>query len=181
MTSPARTSARAFSRVSASPRSTSRVSRRSRFLFTGFIGESAPALSSTHEQSVWTVRAPGPPFLSGSFLIGAGAERGSDCPVHSSIVATASEVKGGDPRAHIRAIVDASLKFEDVSRFAHVADRDEIEENGYNLNISRYVDTSTEEERVDVGEALARLRELERERDAAVAKMNRLLAELGYA
>ena len=45
----------------------------------------------------------------------------------------------------------------------------------------RYVDTTVETERVDIGEALARLRELERERDAAVADMNRLLAELGYA
>jgi hypothetical protein len=34
---------------------------------------------------------------------------------------------------------------------------------------------------VDIREALARLRELERERDAAVARMNALLAELGYA
>ena len=37
------------------------------------------------------------------------------------------------------------------------------------------------EERADIGEALARLREAEQERDAAVAEMNQLLAELGYA
>ena len=82
---------------------------------------------------------------------------------------------------HIQKIVAAYRAFEDVPRFAHVADLAEVEANDFNLNISRYVDTTVEEERIDVGAALARLRELERERDAAVARMNQLLAELGYA
>ena len=38
----------------------------------------------------------------------------------------------------------------DVERFAHVASMDEIERNGYNLNIPRYVDTSEEEEMIDI-------------------------------
>ena len=82
---------------------------------------------------------------------------------------------------HIEAIVNAYRAFDDVPRFAHVADLQEIRENDFNLNISRYVDTSVESERVDIGEALARLRQLERERDEAVAKMDKLLAEIGYA
>jgi type I restriction enzyme M protein len=84
-------------------------------------------------------------------------------------------------RGHIDRIVAAYQAYEDVPRFAHVADLAEIEANDFNLNISRYVDTTVEVERIDIGAALARLRELERERDAAVATMNRLLAELGYA
>ena len=56
----------------------------------------------------------------------------------------------------------------------------EIERNDWNLNISRYVDTSEEEERIDVAEAVRKLRALERERTAAEATMNRYLAELGY-
>ena len=55
----------------------------------------------------------------------------------------------------------------------------DIEQNDWNLNISRYVDTSEEEERIDVGEAVRKLRELERERAAAEARMNRYLEELG--
>ncbi len=82
---------------------------------------------------------------------------------------------------HIRKIVEAYRAFADAPRFAHVADLAEVEANDFNLNISRYVDTTVEEKPIDVREALARLRELERERDAAVAKMNELLAELGYA
>ena len=54
------------------------------------------------------------------------------------------------------------------------------EQNDWNLNISRYVDTSEEEERIDVSEAVRRLREMEQERAAAEETMNRYLAELGY-
>ena len=56
----------------------------------------------------------------------------------------------------------------------------EIERNDWNLNISRYVDTSEEEERIDVAEAVRKLRALEGERAEAEAAMNRYLAELGY-
>ena len=71
--------------------------------------------------------------------------------------------------------------FEDVERFAHVADNDEIEANDFNLNISRYVDTTEPVEVMSVEHALAQLRDAERRRDEAVAKMDELLAELGYA
>lgn len=81
---------------------------------------------------------------------------------------------------HIKSIVEAYSAFDDMPRFAHVAELGEIEANDFNLNISRYVDTSVAEARIDIGEALARLRLLERERDAAVNKMDELLAELGY-
>ena len=56
----------------------------------------------------------------------------------------------------------------------------EIEQTDWNLNISRYVDASDEEERVDVGEAVRKLRELEGDRAAAETRMNRYLVELGY-
>lgn len=82
-----------------------------------------------------------------------------------------------DP-GHVRAIVEAYRAFQEVPRFAHIAGLAEIESNDFNLNISRYVDTTVEEEQADIGEALARLRELERERDAAVKRMNELLVEL---
>ena len=81
---------------------------------------------------------------------------------------------------HIAKIVDAYRAFEDVERFAHVADQEEIQSNDFNLNISRYVDTIVVEEVMSVEEALAQLREAERQRDEAVAKMDALLAEMGY-
>ena len=82
---------------------------------------------------------------------------------------------------HIAKIVQAYRAFEDDDRFAHVAGREEIEGNDFNLNISRYVDTTEPVEAMPVEEALAQLRQAERRRDEAVARMDELLAELGYA
>ena len=83
-------------------------------------------------------------------------------------------------REHIEKIVTAYRDFQDVERFAYVAGLGEIEDNDFNLNISRYVDTSEPIEVPSVEEALAQLREAERRRDEAVARMDKLLAELGY-
>ena len=81
---------------------------------------------------------------------------------------------------HIAEIVKAYRAFEDVERFAHVADLEEMRGNDFNLNISRYVDTTEPVEVMGVAEALAELQEAERRRDEAAAKMNELLVELGY-
>ena len=83
-------------------------------------------------------------------------------------------------REHISKIIEAYEAFEDVDRFAHVADLEEIKTNDFNLNISRYVDTTEPVEVMSVEEALVKLRDAERRRDEAVAKMDALLAELGY-
>ena len=56
----------------------------------------------------------------------------------------------------------------------------EIEQNDWNLHISRYLDAWEEEERTDVAEAVWKLSELEQERAAAAATMNRYLAELVF-
>ena len=67
-----------------------------------------------------------------------------------------------------------------MDRFARVADLDEMRANDFNLNISRYMDTTEPVEVMSVEDALAQLRGAERRRDEAVAKMDELLAELGY-
>ena len=67
-----------------------------------------------------------------------------------------------------------------MERFAHVADLTETEGNDFNLNVSRYVDTTEPVETLSVAEALAQLREAERRRDEAAARMDALLADLGY-
>ena len=83
-------------------------------------------------------------------------------------------------RDHIDRIVGAFVAYEDVERFAHVADLNEIAGNDYNLNISRYVDTTEPVDVMSVEDALAQLREAERRRDQAVARMDELLAGMGY-
>ncbi len=84
-----------------------------------------------------------------------------------------------DPE-HVKRIVEAYLAFENIDRFAHVADLDEMSSNDFNLNISRYVDTTEPVEVMSVEEALSQLCEAEQRRDEAVAKMDALLAEMGY-
>ena len=84
-----------------------------------------------------------------------------------------------DPE-HIGSIVEAYRAFEDVNRFAHVANLEEMASNDFNLNISRYVDTTEPVEVMSVEDALSQLLEAERRRDEAVAKMDGLLAEMGY-
>ena len=77
-------------------------------------------------------------------------------------------------------VADTFHAYADVEKYARVVPLAEIERNDWNLNISRYVDTSEEEERIDVAEAVRTLRDLERERAEAEAAMNRYLGELGF-
>ncbi len=53
---------------------------------------------------------------------------------------------------HIDRIVDTYVARKDVEKFAHVASIDEIEQNDYNLNIPRYVDTAEKEDEIDLEE-----------------------------
>ena len=80
---------------------------------------------------------------------------------------------------NIERIVDTYKLREDVDRFAHVASRDEIETNGWNLNIPRYVDTFEEEVLVDLEAVRGDLKRIEGEKTAAIAKVESMLKELG--
>jgi type I restriction enzyme M protein len=69
----------------------------------------------------------------------------------------------------------------DVERYARVVPIAEIIQNDYNLNISRYIETAEAEQKIDLADAIRKLREAERARDEAKAVMERFLTELGYA
>ena len=81
---------------------------------------------------------------------------------------------------HIEHIAGTFHAYTDVEKYARIVPLSEIEANDWNLNINRYVDTSEEEVRIDIAEAVHKLRELEQNRAAAEATMNQYLAELGY-
>jgi type I restriction enzyme M protein len=69
-----------------------------------------------------------------------------------------------------------------LEKFAAVATLEEIaKENDFNLNISRYVDATEPPPVLDVKAELRALREMETQRDEAEARMNKMLAELGYS
>ncbi len=77
-------------------------------------------------------------------------------------------------------ILDAYHNFEDIENYCRVADMEEIERNDFNLNVPRYVDTTEEEEPVDVEEVLTELDKLDKERDEIESEMMSYLKELGY-
>ncbi len=80
----------------------------------------------------------------------------------------------------IERIVAAYRAWEDEDRFCRVVPIEEIEENDWNLNISRYIDTLEPEEPVDIAAVYAEVKRLEAERDEAAARLDGLLKELGY-
>ena len=56
---------------------------------------------------------------------------------------------------------------------------DEIIENGWNLNIPRYVDTSEEEEEIDIAGVKSELAEITARKQTAVDKVNSTMKLLG--
>ena len=64
-------------------------------------------------------------------------------------------------------------------KYAYVATRKEIEENDYNLNIPRYVDTYEEEAEIDIVAVQQEIDALETELAEVQAKMKEYLKELG--
>ena len=82
-------------------------------------------------------------------------------------------------QCHIDAIFKAYQDRVDVERFAHVATLEEIRENGYNLNIPRYVDTFEEEELVDIEEVQGNIRRIKAEIAEVETQLDQYLRELG--
>ncbi|MEM3064471.1 MAG: type I restriction-modification system subunit M [Candidatus Nitrosotenuis sp.] len=79
----------------------------------------------------------------------------------------------------ISKIVSAFKEYNDIDRYCHVADLDELEENEFNLNVPRYVDISEPEEEIDIQSTIDELKKLEKEREQIELKVKRDLKELG--
>lgn len=76
-------------------------------------------------------------------------------------------------------IVSTYEKREDADKYAHVASMDEIKENGFNLNIPRYVDTFEPEPEIDLAEVSAEIRRLQKEMKEIDAQLKPYFDELG--
>ncbi len=81
---------------------------------------------------------------------------------------------------NIQKIVDVYRARESVDKYAYLATLDEIQENDYNLNIPRYVDTFEEEEEIDLVAVRVERLKLKAELDALEKEMAVYLEELGY-
>jgi len=81
---------------------------------------------------------------------------------------------------HIDRIVDTyQFRKEDDKKYSRRVSMEEIEKNGYNLNISRYVSTTPEEEIIDLADVKKNLDETEVAIKKAKATHNQFLRELG--
>jgi type I restriction enzyme M protein len=86
----------------------------------------------------------------------------------------------GEPN-DITKIVDTYRDRTEEDRYSRRVPMSEIESNGFNLNISRYVSTAVEEQEINLKETHALLVEVKREIDEARARHNSYLRELGLA
>jgi type I restriction enzyme M protein len=80
---------------------------------------------------------------------------------------------------HIKRIVDTYQFRREQERYSARVAMKEIAENGYNLNISRYVTTAEQEPEIDLAATHAQLVAIEAEIRQATAKHNGFLKELG--
>lgn len=80
---------------------------------------------------------------------------------------------------NIHKIIETYRNRVDVEKYAHVASLEEIKENEFNLNIPRYVDTSEEEQAIDLDEVIKLLEQDKQEIADLEAKINEQLRILG--
>jgi len=93
------------------------------------------------------------------------------------------EFEAGTPQNKLRSqdierIVATYRQRESVDKYAYLADFDEIEENDFNLNIPRYVDTFEPEPDVDMRAAIAEIAEIDEALARVEAEMQGYLEEL---
>lgn len=80
----------------------------------------------------------------------------------------------------IQQIIDTyRFRPDEVERYARRVSMEEIEKNGYNLNISRYVSTTIEEAQIDLHEVNAQLTAINQRIEQHRAEHNAFLRELG--
>lgn len=111
------------------------------------------------------------------------------CRVHDDNILFIDASTGFDKRGnqnfltddHVSEIITAYETRETIEKYAHVAPMSEVIENGYNLNITRYVDRYEEDDPVDLETTTKKIHALEdtmKETDAAIASF---CSELGIS
>ncbi len=81
---------------------------------------------------------------------------------------------------HIKKIVETyQYRPEKIERYARRISMEEIKQNDFNLNISRYVSTAKAEEKINLKEVHKKLRDLDKKAKGAAKKHNEFLKELG--
>lgn len=80
---------------------------------------------------------------------------------------------------HIKEIVETYKERSNKERYSRTVPMEEIENNGYNLNITRYISTAQEEPEIDLQEVNQKLAQINQSITTSTAQHNRFLRELG--
>lgn len=80
----------------------------------------------------------------------------------------------------LKKIWDAFDDHKDIEKYAKVASLEDIANNDYNLNVTRYVDVTEPEEKIDVQRAYTELKQTEQKRMETEKLLENYLKELGY-
>lgn len=81
---------------------------------------------------------------------------------------------------NIKKVIDAYDGLADIDKFMRVVEMQEIADNDYNLNISRYIDTSEDEVIVDIALVRDEISELEAKEQEIDKKLNGYIEALGF-
>ena len=83
-----------------------------------------------------------------------------------------------DEEKHITAIIETYRNRQEIAKYSHIATMAEIEENDYNLNIPRYVNTYEEEEEINIEKVQRQIVKLNRELSEVELQMEVYLNEI---
>ena len=99
--------------------------------------------------------------------------------IDASKAFTPSKTQNVMDDTHIGKVLETYRTRAEIERYSHRASPEELAENGYNLNIPRYVDTFEPEEEIDVAAVQRDIERIEGELAEVRAKMAGYLKELG--
>jgi type I restriction enzyme M protein len=75
-------------------------------------------------------------------------------------------------------IIETYQSRKEEEKYSHLAKLKEVEENDYNLNIPRYVDTFKEEEEIDLEEVTLKLKDIDKQSQEVEQKLQSYFKEL---
>ena len=101
------------------------------------------------------------------------------CFIDASKYYTQGKAQNSISQDDIDRIVNAYTERKDIDKFCHIATMEEIEENDYNLNIPRYVDTFEPEPEVDLQEVANDIRKVQTEIKNIDKELKPFFDELG--
>ncbi|GAA1211116.1 type I restriction-modification system subunit M [Rhodoglobus aureus] len=110
---------------------------------------------------------------------GTNADRKDVLFIDASREFTAAKSQSLLGEAHVEKIVTTYRDRAAVDKYSYLADLEEIEGNGFNLNIPRYVDTFEPEGEIDIAAVQQEIVQIEKELDEVRGRMRQHLKELG--